>query len=137
MLTGYQREMTYRRNDGSFSAFGDSDPEGSLWLTAFVLKTFAQAQELIYVDDAVLNRRRTGFGQQRKSDGSYAPVGFVHHEDLLGGLMGNLALTAFVAVALHEAGDADGARAAVEYLEGKLDGLSDDYALALTPMHSA
>src|SRR5262249_23978366 len=46
MLTGYQRELTYRRGDGSFSAFGDSDKEGSLWLTAFVLKTFAQARDL-------------------------------------------------------------------------------------------
>ena len=25
MLTGYQRELTYRRSDGSFSAFGQSD----------------------------------------------------------------------------------------------------------------
>ena len=28
MITGYQRELTYRRSDGSFSAFGDSDREG-------------------------------------------------------------------------------------------------------------
>jgi len=42
MITGYQRELTYRHNDGSFSAFGESDKEGSLWLTAFVLKCFSQ-----------------------------------------------------------------------------------------------
>ena len=45
MITGYQRELTYRRNDGSFSAFGNQDKDGSLWLTAFVLKTFAQAKD--------------------------------------------------------------------------------------------
>ena len=54
MTTGYQRELTYRRGDGSFSAFGEGDPSGSLWLTAFVLKTFAQAEGLIYLDNAVL-----------------------------------------------------------------------------------
>ena len=46
MTVGYQRELTYRRADGSFSAFGDRDDEGSLWLTAFVLKTFAEAKAL-------------------------------------------------------------------------------------------
>ena len=51
MLTGYQRELTYRRSDGSFSAFGQSDKEGSLWLTAFVLKCFSQARDLIYIDE--------------------------------------------------------------------------------------
>ena len=28
---GYQREMTYQRADGSYSAFGDNDQCGSMW----------------------------------------------------------------------------------------------------------
>ena len=28
---GYQREQTYRHNDGSYSAFGERDEEGSMW----------------------------------------------------------------------------------------------------------
>lgn len=28
---GYQQELTYRHTDGSFSAFGMSDPNGSTW----------------------------------------------------------------------------------------------------------
>jgi CD109 antigen len=131
MLTGYQRELTYWRADGSFSAFGDSDPEGSLWLSAFVLKCFAQSQGIIYVDEGVLNTTAEWIRAQRKSDGSYAPVGFVHHEELFGGLSGNIALTAFVAIALHEAGDSEGAGAAVAYLEGQLDNVDDDYGVAL------
>ncbi|OAD56424.1 hypothetical protein WN48_03428, partial [Eufriesea mexicana] len=31
MEIGYQRELTYRHNDGSFSAFGMSDSKGSTW----------------------------------------------------------------------------------------------------------
>ena len=46
LITGYQRELTYRHNDGSFSAFGEQDESGSLWLTAFVLKTFSQAKDI-------------------------------------------------------------------------------------------
>ncbi|ROT61348.1 alpha2 macroglobulin isoform 3 [Penaeus vannamei] len=47
MRTGYQRELLYRRTNGSFSAFGNADDSGSTWLTAFVLKSFAQADPYI------------------------------------------------------------------------------------------
>src|SRR5690242_10427664 len=30
MEAGYQRELTYKRNDNSFSAFGQSDPAGTI-----------------------------------------------------------------------------------------------------------
>ena len=131
MITGYQRELTYRRNDGSFSAFGQSDQDGSLWLTAFVLKTFAQAEGLIYIDDDVLNGAANWIIQHQRRDGSFEPVGFLHHQELLGGLKGNTALTAYVAIALLEAGDAGRAHAAVRYLEGQLDRIDDPYTMAI------
>ena len=36
--------------DGSYSAFGEADREGSTWLTAFVFKTLRQAMQFIYID---------------------------------------------------------------------------------------
>jgi CD109 antigen len=131
MITGYQRQLVYRRADGSFSAFGDQDREGSLWLTAFVLKTFAQATDLIYIDDAVLGSARAWILKHQNSDGSFDPIGFVHHQEMLGGLQGKTALTAYVAVALHEAGATDASARAVRYLEGALEGVDDAYTLAL------
>ena len=95
MITGYQRELTYRRSDGSFSAFGDNDAQGSLWLTAFVLKTFAQADGLIYIDPGVLEDAAEWIVRHQKGDGSFEPVGFLHHQELLGGLHGKNALTAY------------------------------------------
>ncbi|HET7035623.1 MAG TPA: alpha-2-macroglobulin family protein, partial [Thermomicrobiaceae bacterium] len=132
MLTGYQRELTYRRDDGSFSAFGQQDPSGSLWLTAFVLKTFAQARGLLYIDDGVLAQARDWIRGHQQADGSFDPVGFIHHQELLGGLKGTPALTAFVAVALREAGDDATAARAQQYLERALPTLNDPYGLALT-----
>ncbi|MGI5835835.1 MAG: alpha-2-macroglobulin family protein [Chloroflexota bacterium] len=132
MVTGYQRELTYRRDDGSFSAFGNQDKLGSLWLTAFVLKSFSQAKELIYVDDEVLNSAASWVAQHQQPDGSFEPVGFVHHQEMLGGLEGKTALTAYVAVALHEAGDQAAAAKAVKYLEGTIDSTNDAYGVALT-----
>ena len=131
MITGYQREMTYRRTDGSFSAFGQQDKEGSLWLTAFVLKTFAQARDLIFIDDGVLQAAKAWIVKHQKADGSFEPVGFLHHKELLGGLSGNTALTAYVAVALKEAGDEAATAKAVRYLEGKVDSIEDPYTMAI------
>ncbi|MFC1846743.1 alpha-2-macroglobulin family protein [Chloroflexota bacterium] len=132
MITGYQRELTYRRSDGSFSAFGESDAEGSLWLTAFVLKSFAEAEDLIYIDSAVLQEAADWLISQQNSDGSFEPVGFVHHQELLGGVQGKNALTAYTAIALMEAGENSSATKAITYLEGVLDGLEDPYTLAIT-----
>lgn len=131
MITGYQRELTYRRSDGSFSAFGQSDPEGSLWLTAFVLKSFAQADGLIYIDEAVLRDAADWILEHRRGDGSFEPVGFLHHQELLGGLQGNTALTAYVAIALHEAGYNDELETSVRYLESRLHDVADPYTMAI------
>ncbi len=136
MQTGYQRELTYRRDDGSFSAFGDSDDSGSLWLTAFVLKTFAQAEGIIYIDDAVLADATQWLLKHQRDDGSFEPVGFLHHQELLGGLSGNDALTAYVAIALLEADESTSGRAlgasSIKYLERRLDEIGDSYTLAIT-----
>jgi CD109 antigen len=131
MLTGYQRELTYRRTDGSFSAFGQTDQEGSLWLTAFVLKCFSEAKGLIYIDDQVLDQAKSWILSHQNSDGSFDAVGFIHHQELLGGIKGKDALTAFVAVALMEAGDQGGSGKAVTYLAGQLDQTDDPYTVAL------
>ena len=132
MITGYQRELTYRRTDGSFSAFGQSDKVGSLWLTAFVLKTFAQADGLIFIDEQVQAASRAWIGQQQKPDGSFDQVGFVHHQEMMGGVSGKAALTAYIAVALLDAGDTAAANKALGWLEGQLAATTDPYALALT-----
>ncbi|MBI2868839.1 MAG: alpha-2-macroglobulin [Chloroflexi bacterium] len=131
MLTGYQRELTYRRSDGSFSAFGQSDKEGSLWLTSFVLKSFAQARDIIYIDDAVLAAARDWITSHQNADGSFDVIGFVTHKEMMGGLSGKPALTAYVAVALMQYGETAAAGRAVRYLEGRLGDTGDAYTLAL------
>ncbi len=132
MLVGYQREMTYRRSDGSFSAFGNSDQQGSLWLTAFVLKTFAEARALMFVDESVLEVAAAWIEDHQLGDGSFENVGFLHHQELLGGLQGRDALTAYVAVALMESQRDWAAAAATRYLEGRLSEIQDPYTMAIT-----
>ena len=108
MLAGYQRELTYRRSDSGFSAFGDSDPESSMWLSAFVLRSFAQAKGYVYVDPEVLVTTAAWIvGLQDEASGIFPTHGRVIHTDMKGGAAGSaLTLTAYVTLALLECMDA-------------------------------
>ncbi|XP_015766361.1 PREDICTED: ovostatin-like [Acropora digitifera] len=75
MRTGYQRELTYKRDDGSYSAFGKRDSEGNMWLTAFVLRSFAQAQPFIFVDPAELRSIQTWITGKQQIDGCFPKHG--------------------------------------------------------------
>ena len=76
MSAGYQRELGYRHSDGSYSAFGESDNEGSLWLTSFVVRSFARAQPFIYIDPAHLTASIDWIRAQQLENGCFRPVRF-------------------------------------------------------------
>ena len=134
---GYQRQLTYRREDGSFSAFGDSDDSGSLWLTAFVLDSFSGARDVQTIDETVLADAAEWIESHQLPDGSWEPVGFIHHKEMIGGMTGAYALTAFVAIALGDYGSAtpDALADASQYLADNLTTVQDDaYALAVAAL---
>jgi CD109 antigen len=135
---GYQRELTFRHADGSFSAFGESDGQpGSLWLTAFVLDCFSGAREITTVDDTILAAAAQWIASKQKADGSWDPVGFVIHSDMTGGVQGNFTLSAFVTIALADYASAPAGvvQAAVKYLRDNLSKVQGDpYALAIAAL---
>ncbi|VDM52932.1 unnamed protein product [Angiostrongylus costaricensis] len=132
MEAGYQRELIYRRLDNSFSAFGESDKFGSTWLTAFVVRSFAQARSYIFVDPSVLTKSIAFLNGQQMETGAFAERGEVHHKDMQGGASeGGIGLTAYVVVALLENGIRNDN--GIAFLEKHLDDLKNDsYALAVT-----
>ncbi|CAG2164131.1 unnamed protein product, partial [Oppiella nova] len=99
--SGYQRELTYKRDDGSFSAFGNNDKSGSTWLTAFVVKSFIQAKALVDIDQKVVEKSIEWLINRQKPDGSFSEPGEVHHKAMQGGSTGGLGvLTAYVLIAI-------------------------------------
>ncbi|XP_063427336.1 C3 and PZP-like alpha-2-macroglobulin domain-containing protein 8 [Mytilus trossulus] len=105
LSAGYQRQLSYAHVDGSFSAFGKSDRYGSTWLTAFVVKSFAQAVLLTYIDPNVM-RKAVSFliTNQNKQTGEYNENGVVYQKTMQGGSASSAAsLTSYVVIALHEA----------------------------------
>lgn len=75
--------MTYQHSDGSFSAFGDRDPSGSTWLTAFVVKSFAQASPYIYIDPQVVGKAINWLlNQFDEETGVFGEPGNVIHKEM-------------------------------------------------------
>ncbi|KFU99308.1 Ovostatin, partial [Pterocles gutturalis] len=101
---GYQKQLSYKHRDGSYSSFGTRDREGSVWLTAFVYKSFAQARRYIYIDDNVQSQALIWLASKQKSDGCFESAGSHFNNALKGGEEGEYSLTAYVVAALLEAG---------------------------------
>jgi CD109 antigen len=134
---GFQRELTYRHADGSFSAFGESDASGSTWLTAFVLQVFSAASPFVTLDSTVLASAAAWLvGTQDSASGAFASVGNVIHTDMVGGATSKVSLTAFVLAALLQAPPSanvprSALRAAGAYLAATAAAPGDVYALQL------
>ncbi|XP_078412272.1 C3 and PZP-like alpha-2-macroglobulin domain-containing protein 8 isoform X2 [Cetorhinus maximus] len=137
LLQGYQRQLTYKREDGSYSAFGERDSSGSMWLTAFVLKSFAQSRGFIYIDPNELMTAKDWIIQHQKEDGSFPAVGRILNKDIQGGIHGRISLTAYVVAALLETGiTSEEEKAAVakakHFLETNTYSADDPYTTALS-----
>jgi CD109 antigen len=97
---GYQRELTFMSDDNGFAAFGG--PEGSLWLTAFVLSTFSGAREVRDIDEAVLAGAAGMLVSRQEVDGSFRTDDFLIHQEMDGGLENIYAMAAFFTNALAD-----------------------------------
>ncbi|XP_066921586.1 alpha-2-macroglobulin-like isoform X2 [Clytia hemisphaerica] len=134
MQSGYQRELTYKHNNGGYSAFGKRDKEASTWLTAFVLRTYAQAQKYIFIDDKDIKDSVNFLLKLQQRDGCFKKIGMVHHKEMTGGVTSGVTMTAFVVTALIEAGvtENDGRiQSAMRCMEQQLDSVKDTYTLSV------
>ncbi|NWZ62499.1 OVOS protein, partial [Acrocephalus arundinaceus] len=104
LSTGYQKQLSYKHRDGSYSSFGLRDAEGSVWLTAFVYKSLEQAKRYIYIDDSVQSQTLIWLASKQKSDGCFENAGSHFNNALKGGEEAEYSLTAYVVASLLEAG---------------------------------
>ncbi|NWX18237.1 OVOS protein, partial [Aegotheles bennettii] len=107
LVSGYQKQLSYKHPDGSYSVFGTRDKEGNTWLTAFVYKSFAQASRFIYIDDTVQAQTLMWLASKQKPDGCFRSVGTLFNNALKGGVDDELLLSAYITIAMLEAGHSD------------------------------
>ncbi|NP_001166532.1 murinoglobulin-1 precursor [Cavia porcellus] len=104
LSAGYQRQLNYKHPDGSYSAFGHQNGrnQGNTWLTAFVLKTLAQARAFIFIDETHISHAFTWLSQKQKDNGCFRSSGTLFHNDLKGGVDDEVTLSAYITIALLE-----------------------------------
>lgn len=102
--TGYQRQLKYKHRDGSYSTFGEQygKNKGNTWLTAFVLKTFAQARTHIFIDEAHITQALMWLSQKQKDNGCFRSSGSLLNNAIKGGVEDEVTLSAYVTIALLE-----------------------------------
>ncbi|NXK69592.1 A2ML1 protein, partial [Sylvietta virens] len=104
LQSGYQRELRYKHDDGSYSAFGKRDPEGNTWLTAFVLKSFGQARAYVAIEERHITDALRWLRQHQGESGCFRSVGKLFNNALQGGVSDELSLSAYVTAAMLELG---------------------------------
>ncbi|XP_028416699.1 pregnancy zone protein-like [Dendronephthya gigantea] len=132
--SGYQRQLTYKRKSGSYSAFGDSDSKGSMMLTAFVVRSFARARRYVFVDKDQIKHSVEWFRRKQSRSGCFPEYGQVFDRSLQGGLNSELTITAYVAIALLEAGfdeKTSMVSRALNCISRNLDTIQDSYTTSL------
>ncbi|XP_014438182.1 alpha-2-macroglobulin [Tupaia chinensis] len=102
--TGYQRQLNYKHHDGSYSTFGEKRGrnQGNTWLTAFVLKTFAQARPYIFIDEQHITQALTWLSQKQKDNGCFRSSGSLLNNAIKGGVEDEVTLSAYITIALLE-----------------------------------
>ncbi|KAJ4948838.1 hypothetical protein JOQ06_020361, partial [Pogonophryne albipinna] len=102
--TGYDTELTYRKNDGSFAIY-PKYPSSS-WLTAYVAKVFAMAHNLVAVQSPhICEAIKFLILNAQQPDGLFREVGNVFMGQMMGGVRGSdsdASMTAFCLIAMQE-----------------------------------
>ncbi|XP_038175201.2 LOW QUALITY PROTEIN: alpha-2-macroglobulin [Arvicola amphibius] len=101
---GYQRQLNYKHQDGSYSTFGDKPGTNgaSTWLTAFVLKSFAHARKYIFIHETHITQALLWLSHQQKDNGCFRSSGSLFNNAIKGGVDDEVTLSAYITIALLE-----------------------------------
>ncbi|KAK9981660.1 hypothetical protein ABG768_001184 [Culter alburnus] len=141
--TGYQRQLSFRKPDGSYAAL--IDRTSSTWLTAYVAKVFTMASGYIAIEENMIcSAIKWLLLHKQLPDGSFKEDSAVIHGEMVGDVRGkdaDASLTAFVVIAMQESREIcagavqslqESIKKAVVFLEGRLPRLTNPYAVAMT-----
>ncbi|XP_052401150.1 complement C3 [Carassius gibelio] len=139
--TGYQRELTFRKADGSYGAW--LHVPSSTWLTAYVAKVFAMASDLIVIEENVICSALNWLATKKQlADGTFKEDAPAYHSEMVGNVRGkdaDASLTAFILIAMQEGSKIcagsnlqNSMRRATDYLLLRVHSLTSTYAVAMT-----
>ncbi|KAK1803103.1 hypothetical protein P4O66_021635 [Electrophorus voltai] len=138
IYTGYNNELIYRKPDSSFAIF--SNRPGSTWLTAYVVRMFSMASELVRIEKNIIcDAIKWLILKTQMPNGVFKEVESVS-SSAMGGKATQLTMTAFVLIAIQEGNIIcsqsvtslhSSIGKAVKYIEDNIGSTSDPYAAAI------
>ncbi|XP_051028840.1 LOW QUALITY PROTEIN: complement C3-like [Acomys russatus] len=140
---GYTQQLAFKQPSFAYAAFNNRPP--STWLTAYVVKVFSLAVNLIAIDSQVLcGAVKWLILEKQKPDGVFQEDGPVIHQEMIGGFRNakeaDVSLTAFVLIALQESREICGGQVnslpgsinkAGEYIQASYLNLQRPYTVAI------
>ncbi|KAM7180777.1 alpha-2-macroglobulin-like [Macrochelys suwanniensis] len=103
LVSGYQTQLKYKHWDGSYSTFGPRyGQSGNTWLTAFVLKSFAQARSHIFIEEEHIQNALAWLAGKQKDNGCFRSSGTLLNNAIKGGVDDEVTLSAYITIALLE-----------------------------------
>uniref|UniRef100_H3DA36 Alpha-2-macroglobulin n=1 Tax=Tetraodon nigroviridis TaxID=99883 RepID=H3DA36_TETNG len=100
LRSGYERQLNYRHYSGAYSTFGAG--VGNIWLTTFVMRSFAKAAEFIYIDQDKMAVTKQWVEGKQQDNGCFEMVGTLFNNRMKGGVSDEITLTAYITASLLE-----------------------------------
>uniref|UniRef100_A0AAY5EWD2 Complement C4 gamma chain n=1 Tax=Electrophorus electricus TaxID=8005 RepID=A0AAY5EWD2_ELEEL len=140
--SGYNRILTYKKDDGSYGAFLKTP--SSIWLTAFIAKELTGSRAIIEVQDLYIQEAMSYLMSKQKATGSWDDPNPLYDKQMKGGVGQTddvIPLTAFILISMIHAKQIYELGTGTElvrhentksYLVERLDMIESPYAMAIT-----
>ncbi|XP_056385126.1 alpha-2-macroglobulin-like protein 1 isoform X2 [Hyla sarda] len=102
LTKGYLSMLMFKKDDGSYSVYHGN--RGSIWLTAFTVRSFSHAQDLIYIQEKHIQDAVKWLTSLQLPNGCFEEVGKIFNNYLMREDKDNVTITAYITIALLEHG---------------------------------
>ncbi|XDB50788.1 hypothetical protein AB1E18_004350 [Capra hircus] len=103
LSNGYQKQLSFKNLDGSYSVFWQRNQEGSIRLSALTFKTFAGMKKYVFIDELVQRETLIWLASKQKIDGCFKSDGKLFSNAWEVGDEEDIVLTAYIVAAFLEA----------------------------------
>uniref|UniRef100_A0A2K5RQI0 Ovostatin n=1 Tax=Cebus imitator TaxID=2715852 RepID=A0A2K5RQI0_CEBIM len=104
LSNGYQRQLSFKNSDGSYSIFWQQNQKGSIWLSALIFKTLERMKKYVLIDENVQKQTLIWLSSQQRRSGCFKNDGQLFNPAWEVGDEEDILLTAYVVGMFFEAG---------------------------------
>ncbi|KAM8776859.1 ovostatin homolog 2-like [Rhynchonycteris naso] len=104
LSNGYQKQLSFKNSDGSYSVFWQKNQKGSLWLSAFTFKTLEGMKKYVFIDEQVQQQTLIWLSSKQENNGCFKSDGKLFNNAWEEKEEEDILLTAYIIGTFLEAG---------------------------------